>query len=396
MIKYQKILVGLASLSLIVSGTQPAQAFFTIKGTTNGQVSIFAQGGLLDYDPINNPYFMLGIEPKSDGVYLTQGNSRPFNDFNHPSNRTRLLKINGFGQMQRVGPVLKSGMNALWGNSLTTGPGNKLYTVTNKGIWGFDPQGGPTERYSQWQGILAAAGLSFEDNGNRALVSSDYAGLVYFDRGAIQPGERLVPAVSPTDNPNETLVFDDHFRRNDGLYVIGDVPRAIGRYTSKNRLRTVYDLKDDPDLADLVKGSGNGARGIQDPISGDIFFGLSFYRELPLKYYIARIKSDFSDATLFATDMEQIRDMKFGPSTLKYGQNSISLYVAINDRKTFQGRIYEIPMGKTSQSKQKMSESFLQAEATKIPEPPTILGMLLGLSLLVLKTKFFRGKTSNL
>ncbi|HAX74862.1 MAG TPA: hypothetical protein DCY88_03270 [Cyanobacteria bacterium UBA11372] len=147
--------------------------------------------------------------------------------------------------------------------------------------------------------------------------------------------------------------------------MMGDNASELIEVLPDGRLQDVFKFSDYIDVRSYFRGNSFGSRGAVDPITGDIFYAVSF--ESPSSSII-RIKSDFSGATAFATGFaEDLRDLDFGPSSSGV-LGDISLYVSENNRTTGVGTIYEIRVGTTA-----------------VPEPcETILGsiMVLGFGVL--------------
>ncbi len=281
---------------------------------TAGPALIFDQGGIL-----NHGFYMGGLEVDPSGVvYVTQANAPP----GQPSSTNRLVRSNGLGTAVQVGPNLNLGNSFTRGNDLTLGPGGLFYGAFNGGVRGLSPVGAPPTLFAN-SGSLASSGVSFY--GGDVFVSTDSPGGFY--RSPPGGGFAQVAAIGSVD---------DHVTTPGGThYLIGDGSRRI----LSTGGATLYDLNTDPDTAPLMGLQGNGSRGARDPISGDIFMGYSFGGS---NQSIFRVRSDFSDAIVFATNFgRNIRDFDFGPSSIG-PTGSISLYVSVNDLATGIGTIYEI------------------------------------------------------
>ncbi|MFB2983005.1 PEP-CTERM sorting domain-containing protein [Microseira sp. BLCC-F43] len=373
----KKLLTGLAGLILAVGGLEPVKAAVIVLEPTAGPLSIYDTGGLLNSPPgldctpgnlpnipTDRPFYMGGLEvaPDGSGVFVTQSNNLPCNDFfDHPSTLNRLIKSTGLGTASQVGPILEAGNNGTWGNDLTLGPEGLYYIATNKGVWGFDPAGGSPRQFAGGETIWTASGLTFTPDGNTAIISSDWPkGLWSVPKGgSINNLQALIPVI-----PREA--WDDHVVTRDGkLLMMGDNASELIEVLPDGRLQDVFRFRDYIDVRSYFRGNSYGSRGTVDPITGDIFYAVSF--ESPSSSII-RIKSDFSGAIPFATGFaEDLRDLDFGPSSSgRLGE--ISLYVSENNRATGVGTIYEIGVGSTA-----------------VPEPSeTILGsiMVLGFGVL--------------
>ena len=383
-----KLLTGLASLTLVLGSIEPLKAAVIVLDPTAEPVSIYDQGGILNSPPgldctpgnlpnipTGSPFYMAGLEvaPDGSGVFVNQGNNIPCNDFDHATTLNRLVLSTGLGTARQIGPILEAGNIGTFGNDLTLGPEGRYYIGTNTGIWGFDPAGGPATRYAGGQIELTAAGLTFSADGNTAILSSDNPkGVFSVPRGGSLNTRQSLLTVLPRE------AWDDHVVTIDGkLLMMGDNASELIEVLSDGSFQQVFRFADYPDVAASFSGRGNnyGSRGAVDPITGDIFYAVSFdSRSSP----IIRIKSDFSNAIVFATGFaEDLRDLDFGPSS-SGGTGAISLYVSENNRATGVGTIYEIPVGTTA-----------------VPEPTeTILGsiMVLGFGVLF-KRKLSKNKS---
>jgi hypothetical protein len=373
----KKLLTGLASLTFVVGSLEPVKAAVIVLEPTAGPLSIYDTGGILNYSPpgldclpgslpnipTSTPFYMGGLEvaPDGSGVFVTQANNIPCNDLNHSSTLNRLVQSTGFGTARQVGQILEAGNDATWGNDLTLGPEGLYYIATNKGVWGFDPAGGSPRQFAGGETIWTASGLTFTPDGNTAILSSDWPkGLWSVPKGgSINNLGRLIPVV-----PREA--WDDHVVTKDGkLVMMGDNASELIEVLPDGSFQSVFRFRDYIDVRSYFRGNSFGSRGAVDPITGDIFYAVSF--ESPSSSII-RIKSDFSGATAFATGFaEDLRDLDFGPSSSGL-LGEISLYVSENNRATGVGTIYEIRVGSTA-----------------VPEPSeTILGsiMVLGFGVL--------------
>jgi hypothetical protein len=352
LINMQKLLTGLASLTLAVGSVEPAIAAVLVRDPTAGPLSIFDQSDLLNYS-LNGGFYMEGLEvaPDGSGVFVTQANTLPVNIPPRPGEEgilratlKRLIKSTGSGTASQIGPTLQAGNFSLWGNDLTLGPEGRYYAVTESGIWGFDPAGGPATQFSGGQqDILTASGLTFSPDGSEALFSSDYPyGLWRIPKNGTFASMEQILGFNDLGGG-----FDDHvITKNGKVILMGDGTRKLWEVLPDRSRRIVYDLKTDPNVSPFVNNSASGSRGAVDPITGDIFYGLTFFYSGP--FSIIRIKSDFSSASVFATGFaEDLRDFDFGRSS-SGSPDSISLYVSENNRATGVGTIYEIPVGTTA------------------------------------------------
>jgi hypothetical protein len=362
----KKILTGLASFTLVLGSIESATAQLRVLDSTAGPLSIYDQGGLLNStpDPVNYPrgYHISGLEVAVDGsgVYFTQGDAPPAHDYDarndpfYTVNNNRFMKSTGMGTAVQVGASLPVGNWRSWGNDLTYNQYDGYYYIaTSQGIYGFNPAGGPAKQFARGSNTnrVTASGLTFTDNGNKAILSSDWPkGLWLIPKGGttqVQASYSMINPVAPA--------WDDHVITKDGsLVLIGDSNDGLFQAMPDRSIKAVYKFENDPNYPNLKSYliGGYGSRGAVDPISGDIFYGLTFDTRAPVSSII-RIKSDYSTASVFATGLvRNLRDFDFGPSS-SGKQGDISLYIAELDQQTQQGVIYEVAMG-----------------STMVPEPP--------------------------
>ena len=332
--KFKTFLLGLSCLSLVLGTMIPAQAAIEVVDPTAGPISVFDRGGFLN-PSTNGGYYMQGLEvaPDGSGVFVAQANAAPFNGPSSLSTMNRLVKSTGLGTAVQVGATLNVGNHRTWGNDLTLGPNGRYYIFTKTGIWGFDPAGGAASSFATWATKnVASSGITFNADGSQALISTDWPGGVYrISKNAIK--------FPPKINTASTL-WDDHVITPTGRTILCTEPKfGIQELLPNGSLVKVYDLKTDPDVNAALTAAGYGARCAIHPVSGDIFWTMSFQTNAPI---IVRIKADLSDATVFAKGfVADVRDLDFGPRSS--GVAGYSLYVSENERTTGVGTIYEIP-----------------------------------------------------
>jgi hypothetical protein len=330
--KIQMGLVGSICLSFLLVSIMPAKAEIEIVDPAAGPLSIFDRGNVLNSV---SGYYMQGLEVAPDGktVYVAQANAAPFNGPSSLSTMNRLIKSTGFKKAVKIGPVLKAGNHRTWGNDLTLGPGGRYYVFTNTGLWGFNPAGGGITSFATWPAKnVAASGITFNKNGTEALVSTDWpAGVFRISKNATK---------FPTKINAKNSLWDDHVITKTGRTILCTEPKfGILELRPNGNLAKVYDFKTDPDVKAALTAAGFGARCTIHPVSGDIFWAMSFQTTAPI---IIRIKANFSDAKVFAKGFApDIRDIDIGRKSS--GAPGYSLYVSENNRASTIGTIYEIP-----------------------------------------------------
>jgi hypothetical protein len=330
--KIQTGLVGSICLSLLLVSVAPVQAEIEIVDSTAGPLSIYDRGNILNS---TGGYYMQGLEVAPDGkaVFVAQANAAPFNGPSSLSTMNRLVKSTGFKKAIKIGPVLKAGNHRTWGNDLTLGPGGRYYIFTNTGLWGFDPAGGAVTSFATWPAKnVAASGITFNKNGTEAIVSSDWPGAVF----------RILKNATtfPTKINKQNSLWDDHVITKTGRTILCTEPKfGMLELLPNGNLAKVYNFKTDPDVNAALTAAGYGARCTIHPVSGDIFWVMSFQTTAPV---IVRIKANFSDAKVFAKGFApDIRDIDIGRRSS--GAPGYSLYVSENNRASTLGTIYEIP-----------------------------------------------------
>jgi hypothetical protein len=331
--KLKTAIVGLTGLSLLLGTIAPAKAQIQVVDPTAGPLSVYDRGGFLNPD-FNGGYYMQGLEvaPDGSGVYVAQANAAPFNGPSSLSTMNRLVKSTGLGTAVQVGPTLARGNHRTWGNDLTLGPGGRYYIFTNTGIWGLDPAGGIATSFATWPAKnVAASGITFTPDGNQALISTDWPGGVF---PVLKNSIKF-----PTKINTASSLWDDHVITKTGRTILCTEPKfGMQELLPNGSLVKVYDFKTDPDVNPALTTAGFGARCTIHPVSGDIFWVMSFQTTAPT---IVRIKADLSDATVFAKGFAaDVRDIDIGPRSSGIGY---SLYVSENVRTTGVGSIYEIP-----------------------------------------------------
>ena len=332
-------------------------------------LTTFDSGGFLD--PIANGGFTLGgleVDPVSGKVFVLGSDGGT----GATSTAVQLIGSTGAGTAAAVGAVVPFKLNAR-GYDLTQHPSDgKLYTAGTlslagpvDGIHGFDPAGiGAPVTFATTSSGFATSGLTFNAAGTSALVTTDGV-----DTAVLPNGLYSVPAFGPevlivgsAALPTGVGATDDHVVTLDGRTIVaGDGSHDLWDATGGAGLVSLLiDLDTIPAVLPAL-GALGGDRATLDPWSGDIFYAHALTPGSP---GIIRIKADGSAATVFALGFAGLRDIDFGPASSGSGGGSI--YATEVDIVTGVGSIYEF-------------------EITHVPEPSTLILLLMGVVTLGLR-----------
>jgi len=332
--------VALTLLSLLATVGAPNAAPVSLDPAH--PISVYDTGGQLNLDN-NGGFFLGGLEadPAGGAVYVVSegGAAAP---------ALRLIRSNGLGTAVFDGSGPQPWVYESRGNDLTYLSGNYYVAACvfipgkgkgcqgTPGVYGFVPGVGATTFASG--GTIpgwATSGLTFNESGTAALVSSD----VGIGMWTVTPPSSGVEFVNDDSVPTGYGAgVDDHVVMLDGrIITIGDSSRLLHDVTGgPGAVFEFFDLADIPGSdcgipksADQYAGNtgnkgmnceGVGSRGAVDPVSGDIFVAMGSGGTT-----IFRIAADGSSGSIFATGFAFVRDLDFGPSSASGG--NLSLYV---------------------------------------------------------------------
>ena len=193
----------------------------------------------------------------------------------------------------------------------------------NPGIFGIEPGNGALQTFAAGPSIprWATSGLTFDDGGGSARVTSDFEiGHHRVDQG--DTSSTALAGQMPLPSGYGDAASDHVVTRDGRTIVAGEVSRMLFDVSQgSGNVEMFFDLTTVPGYADAGAGIF-GSRAALDPVSGDIFVAYAVNGS-----QIYRIARDGSVGQLFASGfVGGVRDLAFGQAS--DGSGAVSLFAA--------------------------------------------------------------------